>query len=153
MRHIIEKMGNPSRSSEEIKGGCTLFFRQGDFSDRDYEIIKDHDITLTATNKAFLTEMSSEKDNYGFFLLNKTDGNYVIYDFLVSTIDERISEEEYIAQSVCQPLFSRLVMNNAGKDVYVRISGNIDTEYLRKLNVPDMGQIFNYVAHLICTNE
>ena len=153
MRHIIEEMGNPTRSSEEIKGGCTLFFRQGDFSDLDYEIIKDHDITLTATNKVFLTEMSSEKDNYGFFLLNKTDGNYVIYDFLLSTIDERIAEEEYIAQSVCQPLFNRLVMNNASKDVYLRISGNIDTEYLRKLNVPDMGQICNYVAHLICTNE
>ena len=153
MKCLIEKMGNPSRTSEDIKEGCTLFFNSEDFSDNDYLIIRDNNINVTATTKIFLAEMSSEKDHYGFFILNKNDGAYVVYDFLVSVIDNRIADEGYIAQRVCLVLFSRLIDANPNKDVYIRISGNVHPEYLLRLSNHNLQTISAEVARFICMNK
>lgn len=150
MKCIIEQMGNPSKTSEEIKSQCMLFLKHTDFSDNDYSIIKDYEITIDVTTRAFLTEMSSEKTHYGFFLLNKNDGVYVIYDFLVSVIDSRIVDQEYIANHICQPLFYRLKMNNGDKDVYIRILGYLQDEYFKKITDDNIEKISIEIAKIIC---
>lgn len=143
-------MGNPSRTSDEIKNGCMLFLTHTDFSDNDYLIIKDYEITIDVTTRVFLSEMSSERTHYGFFLLNKNDGVYAIYDFLVSVIDSRIVDQEYIANHICQPLFSRLKMNNSDKDVYIRILGYSQDEYFKKLTDDSIEKISIEIAKIIC---
>ncbi|MEE1083621.1 MAG: hypothetical protein UH850_07800 [Paludibacteraceae bacterium] len=150
MKCIIEQMGNPSRTSEEIKKECMLFLTHTDFTDGDCEIIKDYEITIDVTTRAFLTEMSSEKTHYAFFLLNKKDGLYVIYDFLVSVIDSRIVDQEYIAKRICQPLFTRLKMNNGDKDVYIRILGYSQDDYYKIIREDNIKEISVEIAKLIC---
>ncbi len=52
---------------------------------------------------------------------------------LISVIDYRIADGEYLSQYICQTLFKRLILNNPDKDVYSRINGNISSEYIQKL--------------------
>ena len=120
------------------------------FTDAECEIIKDYEIIIDVTTMAFLTEMSSEKTHYAFFLLNKNDGPYVIYDFLVSVIDSRIVDQEYIAKRICQPLFYRLKMNNGNKDVYIRILGYSQDDYCKIIREDDIKEISVEIAKLIC---
>ena len=151
MKCIIEKLGNPKLSSEDIKDSCSLFFEHGAFSNSLFNAIRNYNINVNATTKVFFQEMSSEKEDYGCFLFNKNEGKYVIYDFVLSIIDERIADITYVEKSICLPIINRLVYNNTGKRVFLRIDLADGKEYLKELSEhTEVNKIDAEVAEYIC---
>ena len=154
MKCIIEKLGKSDFTSEDIKDSCRLFFEHGSFSNSLFSVIRNYDINVNATTKVFFQEMSSEKEDYGCLLFNKKDGKYVIYDFVLSIIDERITDVTYVAKSICLPIFNRLVFNNNGKRIFLRIHLVDGDEYLKELSRhTEVNEIDTEVAAIICKNR
>lgn len=133
MKQFVIKLGKAGIRGEDIKHGCMLFSKYAQINDDFAKIIRDNEIEVEATTLFTLQEMSSEKTNYGYFLLNKSDGNYILYDFVLSIIDDRINDIDYVAEYVCLPLINKLIQANPSKDVYLRIFDKYGNEYLNQI--------------------
>lgn len=127
MKVILTQLGNPLRNTEEIKESGRLFFNRGEMSNDIAQAISDNDITTEGNIQLFFQEMGSSKDNYGYFIFNKTilEDGAICYVFQLSIIDERIIDTDYIAMAICCPMINRFVLNNPGKKTYIKIGDNL----------------------------
>ena len=121
MKALITDLGNPKRTPEEIKESGRLFFNRGELNNDIALALVDNDVTTEGNIQLFFQEMGSNKDNYGYFIFNKITGEYIVYDFLLSIVDERLIDVEYVAKAICLPMMNRFQLNNPNMDSYIKV--------------------------------
>jgi len=146
MKALITELGNPKRTQEEIKESGRLFFNRGELNDDIAFALVDNDVTTEGNIQLFFQEMGSNKDNYGYFIFNKTNGNYIVYDFLLSILDDRLTDVEYVAKAICLPMMNRFQLNNPNRDSYIKVGDDCH----KLVHHDSVSEIELTISKLIC---
>ena len=146
MKALITELGNPKRTQEEIKESGRLFFNRGELTDDIAFALVDNDVTTEGNIQLFFQEMGPNKDNYGYFIFNKTNGNYIVYDFLLSILDDRLADVEYVAKAICLPMMNRFQLNNPNRDSYIKVGDDC----YKLVHHDNVSEIELTISKLIC---
>ena len=90
--------------------------------------------------------MGSNKDNYGYFIFNKITGEYIVYDLLLSIVDERLIDVEYVAKAICLPMMNRFQLNNPNMDSYIKVG----EDCYKMVQHDNVSELEMNISKLIC---